>query len=206
MVAESGERPDMSTGDAIVIGAIVDDGPSEKTSEPRSRRRPAESKASSNEPRTDPKAGPPSLDEWQQFFSRVVLRVFINWYLDFAFRGIPEDALNERELERLVMTEDERRAVAVPFAELSHKSKLMRKYGRTIVASGGAFEAVITMAAWMRRVNKIAAVHRPKQQRANNVRVNNGNSGQSSQEGYADGTNGGRIPEWFSGPIFPGTS
>lgn len=209
MVADVGERPDehMSTGDAIVIGVPVidDEGPKER---PSGRGRAAPRADKRDEPRTDPKAGPPSLDEWQRFFSRVVLKVFINWYLDFAFRGIPDDALNDRELERLVMTEDERNAVAVPFAELSHKSKIMRKYGRTIVASGGAFEAVITLGAWMRRVNKIAAAHRPKQQRANNVRVNgNGDSGQGGQEGNgAFGTTGGRIPEWFSGPIYPGSS
>lgn len=209
MIATEAAPSVESTGDAIVVGEIVTDDGTVPKDRPSGRTRGTSSRAASStsrdEPRTDPKAGPPSLDEWQKFFSRVVLKVFINWYLDFAFRGIPEDALNERELERLVMTEDERNAVAVPFAELSHKSKLMRKYGRTIVASGGAFEAMVTLGAWMRRVNKIAAAHRPKQQRATNVRTQaNGNSGQGSQESNGtQGAYGGRIPEWFSGPIFP---
>lgn len=153
----------------------------------------------------DAKAGPPSLDEWQNFFSRVVLRLVTEWYINYAFRGIDEDTLSDKELDRLAMTDDERQMIAVPFAELSHKSKLMRKYGRTIVASGDAINSLVVLAAWASRVNRIASKHRPKVQKSRTVI--NGSSGQSTPttEGPSGGANGGRIPEWFQGPIFPGS-
>ena len=104
----------------------------------------------------DAKPGVPSLDEWLDFFSRILLRVACDWYIDFAFRGVDENSLTDREIDRIQMTEEERKRIAVPLAELSHKSKLMRRHGRTIIASGGAFDAIIALGAWTRRVQRIA--------------------------------------------------
>ena len=125
---------------------------------------------------------PPSLDEWTSFFGKVVLKVTCDWYLSFAFRGIDEDMLSDRELDRLAMTDDERQVIAVPLAELSSKSKFMRKHGRSIVATGDALKAMVAIGAWMSRVNRIAAKYRPKNA---TIRVNgmnaNGNSGQGTE-------------------------
>jgi hypothetical protein len=149
------------------------------------------------------KAGPPSLDEWVKFFSRVVLRVGTEFYITMAFKGIEEDALTDRDIERLDMTDEERSLIAVPFAELSHKSKLMRKHGRMIVASGDALNAVVVLGMWMSRVQRVAAKYRPKQPRS---RVTlNGSSGQGTETPvFTEGSQGGRFPPGFTGPFIPG--
>jgi hypothetical protein len=184
------------TADEVVDAIIVDSPPDDKPAA-RSRSRSRAPKDES-EPR-DPKAGPPSLDEWSKFFSRVVLRVATQWYLNYAFRGIDEDTLSEREIERLALTDEERKTIAVPFAELSNKSKFMRKHGRTLVASGDAFNSMVVMGAWMSRVNKIAAKHRPPK-----VRINNEYRRPGPESGeQASGATGGRVPNGY--PIFPGT-
>lgn len=207
--------PQMSSGDSIVFDAeLLEDEPEGKE-KPRERAPRGSRRASSRgEERDtapgraarDAKAGPPSLDEWLGFFSSVVLRLVVNWYLNYAFRGVDEDALSDREVERLAMTDEERQTIAVPFAELSHKSKFMRRHGRTIVASGDAFNAVIVLGMWMGRVNRIAARHRPKVQKGQaNV---NGSSGQSTPQGAGTpfGATGGRFPAGFEGPVWgPGT-
>jgi hypothetical protein len=150
---------------------------------------------------------PPSLDEWTKFFSRIVLKVTCDWYLSYAFRGIDEDALSDREVERLALTDEEKRMVAIPFAELSNKSKFMRKHGRTIVSSGDAFNAMIVMGAWMSRVNRIASKYRPRVVKGKmNGASPNGDSRQGTQQASPnfEGTTGGRVNgQWR---IFPGTS
>jgi hypothetical protein len=151
---------------------------------------------------------PPTLDEWTSFFGKIVLKIACDWYLSFAFRGIDEDKVSDRDLERLALDDDERKTIAVPLAELSNKSKFMRKHGRSLVAGGDSFYALVTLGKWMSRVNRIAAKYRPKQPkvRVNGV-SNNGNSGQSSPEAngnpFAHGAGNGRVPNGY--PIFPGT-
>jgi hypothetical protein len=189
-------------GDTIDLQADPDNlppaGPPAKS---RSRQR---SKPEEKTESRAPKSGPPSLDEWANFFSRVVLRVTTEYYISYAFRGIDEDALTEREVERLAMTDEERDLIATPFAELSNKSKFMRKHGRMIVASGDAFNALVVLGAWASRVNRIAAKYRPRQAKAK-VTLN-GHTGPGSQSTvFAEGTTGGRIPNGYDGPIFPGT-
>lgn len=192
----------MATGD-VIDAEIVSEEPPPTARGGRSRSRTTE------EPRIprDAKTGPPSIDEWTGFFSRVVLRAVCDFYINAAFRGIDEESLSDRELERLAMTDDERKLIVVPFAELSNKSKFMRKHGRMIVASGDAVNSVIVLGAWMTRVNRIAAKYRPKQ--ARNVRIN-GSSGpgtpsatQTANNGHFHGTSGGHVADGF--PIFPGS-
>lgn len=145
-------------------------------------------------PPREAKPGIPSLDEWMDFWSRIVIRVMCDWYIQLAFRGIDEQLLTDREIERIQLTEEERQRIAVPFAEISHKSKIMRKYGRTIVASGGMFDAIVAIGAWTSRVNRIA--RRYKQNTVQGRVVVNERTGQSeppsSGPGYS-GANGGRI-------------
>lgn len=135
----------------------------------------------------------PSIDEWMDFFSRIFLRVVCDWYISFAFRGIDEQVLSDREIDRLQLSDEERKRIAVPLAELSNKSKVMRRYGRTIVASGGGFDALITLGTWASRVNRIASRHRPKvtQGRVTNERFG---PGTPEADGTA-GTNGGRFAD-----------
>lgn len=163
----------------------------------------------------DAKTGPPSVDEWTGFFSRVVLRVVCDVYVNYAFRGVEDDSITDRDLDRLTLTDDERKTVVVPFAELSNKSKFMRKHGRMIVASGDAFNSVVVMGAWMARVQRIANKYRTRPQTPKNVRLNSDvNGGSSTASGNTaepqftangHGSGGGFIPDGFSGPIYPGT-
>jgi hypothetical protein len=154
----------------------------------------------------DAKSTPPTIDEWSKFFSGVVLRVATDWYLGFAFRGIDEDELSEREIERVALTEDERKLISVPFAELANKTKFMRRHGRVIVSSGDAINSLVVMGAWMSRVSRIASKH----SKTRKVADLNGHSGQSTPQASSTngttGTTGGRFPEWYSGPVYPGSS
>jgi hypothetical protein len=151
------------------------------------------------EPR-DATGKPPTLDEWVSFFGRVVLKTTCDFYIDFAFRGIDEDMVNERDLDRITMTDEERKIIAVPLAELSNKSKFMRKHGRTMVASGDAIRALVVLGAWSSRVNRIAAKYRPKKPPV--IKINgmspNGNLGQDQEQAaYATGAGNGRVPNGF---------
>lgn len=190
-----------STGDTVDAEVIPDPDTQPLPAIGRGRGR----KTRDDEPRSA-KAGAPSLDEWERFFSRVVMRCIQKWYINWAFRGIDEDLLTEREIDRLDLTDDELSLIAVPFAELSTKSKFMRKHGRMIVASGDAFNAVVVLGAWMSRVNRIAGKYKPKHAKPVRGEVyTNGSSGPGSAtpNGAHVGATNGRIPEGFYGPIFP---
>lgn len=153
--------------------------------EPRLRQKPLPTP-----PPRDATKNIPTIDEWMDFFSRILLRVVCDWYISYAFRGIDEDLLTDREIDRLQLTDEERKRIAVPLAELSNKSKVMRKYGRTIVASGGAFDALLTLGTWAGRVNRVAAKYK-KRTLTGSVYER---AGQSTQEGEpAAGSNGGRV-------------
>lgn len=196
----------MSSGDDIVEAEIVDEESPGESPVPSTRGR--RSRDKSDTPPRQAKTGPPSLDEWTGFFSRVVLRVVTEYYISYAFRGIDEEMLTDREVERLAMSDDERQTIAVPFAEISNKSKFMRKHGRMIVASGDAFNALVVLGMWASRVNRIAAKYRPKQPksqvRINGMSASNGSSGQGSPEATgAEGSTGGFVPPGFT--VFPGS-
>lgn len=157
--------------------------------EPRLR-----TKALPTPPPRDASKAIPSIDEWMDFFSRIFLRVICDWYISFAFRGIDEELLTDREIDRLQLSDEERKRIAVPLAELSNKSKLMRKYGRTIVASGGAFDALLTLGTWASRVNRIASKYRKRTVRGSVYE----RTGSDAQEADAAGANGGRVGgEWI---------
>jgi hypothetical protein len=204
---------DGDTIDAEIVGEESDGVAGQApTATPSRQRRTISALHSDTGPAREPRDAttkPPTLDEWTNFFGRVVLRVTCDWYLSYAFRGIDEDSLSDREIERLAMTDDERKMISVPLAELSNKSKFMRKHGRAIVASGDSFNALIVMGAWMSRVNRIANKYRPKVTKG---RMNGGNPNGSSGQGtsqatgnqYTEGTGNGRIPNGY--PIYrPGS-
>ena len=157
--------------------------------EPRLR-----SKAEPPPPPHDAKASIPSIDEWMDFFSRIVLRVACDWYIEWAFRGVDENSLTDREIDRVQMSEEERKRIATPFAEFSHKSKFMRKHGRTIVASGGMFDAIVAIGTWTNRVNRIAKRHKPSAP-ISGVVINErtGQGEPSAAPGFGQGANGGRV-------------
>jgi hypothetical protein len=196
--------PEGETGDSIpeveptAIVPPADD-------EPKRSRRTAKPSEPIGE--RDAKTGPPDIHEWMDFFSKIVLRVICDWYIAWAFSGVDEELLSDREIERIQLTDDERKRIARPFAELSYKSKLMRKHGRIIVASGGAFDAIVTIGAWASRVNRIARKYKvPKQRQARPANGRTGSGQPSTANGTEyEGTGGGRIASGYQ--IFnPGSS
>lgn len=146
-------------------------------------------------PPRDASKGMPQLDEWMDFFSRIFLRVICDWYISFAFRGVDENALSDREIDRLQLNDEERKRIAVPLSELSYKSKIMRKHGRTIIASGGAFDAIITIGMWASRVNRIAGRYRPKDVQGKLYDSSRPNAAQNGATG-AEGSYGGRVGDF----------
>jgi hypothetical protein len=153
-------------------------------------------KAEPPPPAREAKASIPSIDEWEDFWSRIVLRVACDWYIEWAFRGVDENSLTDREIDRVQMTDEERKRIGTPFAEFSHKSKFMRKHGRTIVASGGMFDAIVAIGTWTNRVNRIARKHKPLQGKVV-INERTGQSEPSAAPGGFTGANGGRVPgDW----------
>lgn len=146
-------------------------------------------------PPAPPKAGPPSLAEWQHFFANVLIKTATNKYVDWAFRDVDENDLSERDMQRIYMTEDERERIAKPFSELANKSKYTRKHGRAIIALSGSLDSIIALGMWMERVNKIAKRHqsyKSKVVKAEQRDVNDVGTGPYA----ANGTNG-RVPPGF---------
>jgi hypothetical protein len=137
--------------------------------------------------KTTAAAGAPKLDEWMDFFSRVVLRTLCDFYVDFAFRGVDEDAVSPGDVERLKLSQEERQEIAAPLASYANKSKLMRKHGRMIIAGADSVDALIILGMWMARVQRIAKKYRPvKVKKVSNGNVPPGSNG-ASANGHSDG-------------------
>ena len=101
------------------------------------------------------RSGPPTLDEWQHFFSRVVIRMGTKWYADNLFEDI-EDLIPANEAEKIALTDEECDIIGKPLAEFANKLKFTRKYGRVIISGAGSFESVVILGRWFARVNRIA--------------------------------------------------
>lgn len=154
---------------------------------------------------TDPKVSAPNLDEWMDFFSRIVIRFMTEWYVEMVFRGVDDDAISDRDAGRLLLTDEERDTIARPFAEYANKNPFMKKHGRQIVAFADSFESIVMLGRWYARVNRIARKYKPRHQNVPaNIRVNgnhnHGNSGESAQ-----GATGGIVNPQF-GIFNPGGS
>lgn len=111
------------------------------------------------------KAGPPTLAEWSDFFARLVLLTLAEWYVQWCFRGVPEEVISEDDLARCVLSKDERKAIALPMAELANKSALARKHGRKVIAFFESFESVILLGIWASKVHRIASKYRPRREK-----------------------------------------
>lgn len=164
------------------------------------------------------KASAPRLDEWQDFFSRVLIRSVTDFYVDRAFRGIDEDWLSDSEIERIHLREAERNRIAKPFAELAHRTKIIKKHGRAIISLSDSIDSIITLGMWFSRVNRIAAKYHERAEReygyprpAPVIRMpvmtpheeegyDNGSFGQSTPEGTSRGGN--TRPTVPAAPIF----
>jgi hypothetical protein len=149
-------------------------------------------------PKSDPKSGPPSLSEWQDFIGRILIRSLTQGYVALILR---DAELTPKELESIELDKDDTRDMAAPFASLANKNKWARKHGREIIAMSDSWEAVLALGIWMRRVNKLARKYRPKrggekqlrqahtheyeQQPMEGVISSNGRTPEDAAEGYS---------------------
>lgn len=138
--------------------------------------------------------GPPDKDDWLDFFSRIILRVGMESYVDYVFRNIDENLLTERELDQIKPTRELREQIATPFAVYCTKNKWTRKHGREIVAAADSVEALVNLGIWIRRVNRIARRYKP--QRAQRPRVSLRPEGVSN---VSDGQDQGQGREEYEG-------
>lgn len=159
---------------------------------------------------SEPKKTAPDVDEWLDFFSRIVIRFMTEWYADYMFRGIDEDLITDNDAAKLALTEEERDTIGRPFAEFAYKNPYLKKHGRQIVAFSDSFESAVILGRWFTRVNRIAAKYRPEKRKPQrpNVRLHPMNGvnhdvdfGQGAENSAAQGP----IPDGY--PIFnPGGS
>lgn len=146
-----------------------------------------------NTPKPQATKAAPSVEEWQGFFAKIVVRGLTSGYLWLVLRDIEEE-LTPAEREMIHLREDELMELAAPFASFSVKSKFLTKHGRSIVSFAESYESFIGLWFWMRRVNKIAKRHRKPQPVPGFVmqqeEQSNGSSGQDewSQPQYNPGT------------------
>ena len=149
------------------------------------------------------KTTPPDKDEWLDFFSRVILKVGMESYLDFAFRGVDETVVDPADLKRINPTKELRDTISRPFAVYATKNKWTRKHGREIVALTDSLESAVTLGIWARRVNRIARKYKPRQAQRAKVTLNprGGNDGDNGPDsGLGEGIDGqrnGRVPGGF---------
>jgi hypothetical protein len=134
-----------------------------------------------------PKAGPPTLDEWQDFFARVVFLTLAEWYVTWCFRGIPDEVIDEGDLRRCTLSKEERKAIALPLSELANKSSVARKHGRQVIAFFETAESFILIGMWMAKVHRIAAKYKPKKEKkekpSERIQPNQENPGRRGQHG-----------------------
>lgn len=107
-----------------------------------------------------PKSRPPTVDEWQDFIGRIVLRTLLDGYVTLMLRDCDLTAQEEKYIE---LSKADLKEMAAPFASFASKNKTMQKHGRAIISASDSYEAIIGLTIWMRRVNKVAKRHRPEQ-------------------------------------------
>ena len=159
------------------------------------------------------KSGIPDINEWLHFFSAVLIKSATEFYIDYAFRGVDESALSDREYSRITLLDEERDRIARPFAEMAQKNRYMRKHGRSIVAAGDSIDAVLQLGMWYRRVSQISAKyrapagHQPRPQRQSQRASQKGDSNVGTEQITTPSANGYHRPGFPAGiPVYPDMS
>lgn len=150
-----------------------------------------------------PKGTAPNVDEWMDFFSRIVIRFATEWYVDYVFRGVSEDSISDIDAAKLALTDEERDIIARPYAEFANKNPFLKKHGRQIIAFSDSFESTVILGKFYMRVNRIARKYRPERSkhrptvkiRPERTHTHDERSGQSSQS--ANGSWDGPIPAGY---------
>lgn len=149
----------MGNDPTVPVDAIIVDDPQDEET-PKSRL-----KTGYQPPVTDValSSGPPKLDEWLDFFSRVLIGTATDFAIEMAFRGVDEDLLSDREVATIKLDKEERDRIARPLAEYAFKNKYTRKHGREIIALAGSIDAVLQLGIWYTRITRIAMKYKRMQ-------------------------------------------
>lgn len=149
---------------------------------------------------SEPKSGPPSLDDWQDFIGRFLIRGLTEAYVAANLADV-YDELTPREIEQVSLSAEDLKETSAPLASLANKSKLARKHGRAIIATADSLESLVALAIWARRVKRIARKHRGPGTSANSRGGMNGNSRQNvGERANSNGTGDSYIPPNFYNP------
>lgn len=200
---EGNETTDIQVDDPPDLGEFPDSAEREESPATPAERRVVES-ATPKRAKVKAESKPPNVDEWQDFFARIVLKSLLEGYTAWLFRDFEEE-ISPAEWARIKIPKEDILAMAAPFATLANKSAFAGKHGRTIIAATDSYEAIIALGIWMRRVNKIAAKHRKEKAPVVNL-VGKGNanggpdrSNEQPRPGNDDGPTGIRVVNPGSG-------
>lgn len=118
---------------------------------------------------TKPKSGAPSVDEWQDFIGRIVLRTSLEAYMGWVLKDID---LSAEEMDQVALTKQDLKEMSTPIAVFTSKNSWAKKHGREIISATDSIESILSISIWMRRVHRIARKHRPEKQAARKPRSN----------------------------------
>lgn len=193
----SAGRPTASQAQFVTVGEAEEDAPDSRASTRREQIVEKPERVSS----TTPKSGPPTVDEWQDFFSRFVVKMLVDAYLSVML-GDFIDELTEAEANRIKLTPEDFKTIGSPLAEMANQSSYMKKHGRAVIAFSESSESILTLLFWMRSVNKVAKKHRKnnprpartmRARRINNPNQESQNAAQPDGHDYSQ-VNGSSVP------------
>lgn len=110
------------------------------------------------------KTGPPDFTEWQDFIGGVLIHWICVAFVSVAMRGINRDFLSIDDKDDLELDEEEEMLIAKPLSTwlTNSGSGFNTKYGRIIINLRESIEAMVILAFYMGRVNRVAKKYRPK--------------------------------------------
>lgn len=198
-VANRGRRAQQVSGDSDAGPAVEPEStePEEEDPSPLSMVVPSPEKKKDT---TAPKTAPPSVDEWQDFIGRMVVRNIADFYVSAMLKDLD---LTPVEWASIKLEKEDLDEISAPLASGMHKTTFARRHGRKIISASDSFEAVVALAMWARRVRRIARRHarmmQPKQQAPVQGVVIGESNGQST------GQDEGQGPAGFYSVYNPGT-
>ena len=134
--------------------------PVQQTRRPRGRPR-GSTKKKDDKPVPPANLKIPDFSEWHEYIGNFAIKWGARAYIAYCFRGIDRwEVLSDAENEALEPDSDQLSDIAKPLAHIAERSKLGKKYGRMLIDASDGCVAVIQLAMWGNRVNRIARKYR----------------------------------------------
>lgn len=142
---------------------------------PGSTNKPKEDGAKPKNPAPKGKTGPPDFTEWQDFIGGVLIHWICVAFVSVAMRRINRDILSIDDKDDLELDEEEELLIAKPLSTwlTNSGSEFNTKYGRIIINLRESIEAMVILAFYMGRVNRVARKYKPKHAKPTQNGVNN---------------------------------